>query len=92
MILIIDNYDSFTYNLVHLVGRYRDDLSVVRNDAVSVDDVEEMEPDLIVISPGRAVLQTPEYPSRRFGDSAVGRPFWGSASGIRPSAKYSAER
>jgi anthranilate synthase component 2 len=52
MILIIDNYDSFTYNLVHLVGRYRDDLSVVRNDAVSVDDVEEMEPDLIVISPG----------------------------------------
>lgn len=52
MILIIDNYDSFTYNLVHLVGRYRDDLKVVRNDAVTVDDVGEMNPDLLLISPG----------------------------------------
>ncbi|HEY5565215.1 MAG TPA: aminodeoxychorismate/anthranilate synthase component II [Rhodothermia bacterium] len=52
MILIIDNYDSFTYNLVHLVGRYRDDLTVVRNDAVSVDEIEDMDPELILISPG----------------------------------------
>ncbi|HUF08789.1 MAG TPA: aminodeoxychorismate/anthranilate synthase component II [Rhodothermales bacterium] len=52
MILIIDNYDSFTYNLVHLVGRFRDDLTVVRNDAVSGDEIEEINPDLILISPG----------------------------------------
>ena len=52
MILIIDNYDSFTYNLVHLVGRFRDDLTVVRNDAVSVDEIDDMDPDLILISPG----------------------------------------
>jgi len=52
VILIIDNYDSFTYNLVHLVGRYRDDITVVRNDAVSVDEIEDMDPDLILISPG----------------------------------------
>ena len=52
MILIIDNYDSFTYNLVHLVGRYRDDLTVIRNDAVTVDDAEEMGPDMVLISPG----------------------------------------
>jgi anthranilate synthase component 2 len=52
MILIIDNYDSFTYNLAHLVGRYRDDLRVERNDAITVDEIEAMEPDMIVISPG----------------------------------------
>jgi len=52
MILIIDNYDSFTYNLVHLVGRHTDDIEVVRNDALSVDDVRAMAPDGILISPG----------------------------------------
>lgn len=52
MILVIDNYDSFTYNLVHLVGRHTEDLEVVRNDDVSVADVEAMNPDGILISPG----------------------------------------
>jgi anthranilate synthase/aminodeoxychorismate synthase-like glutamine amidotransferase len=52
MILIIDNYDSFTYNLVHLVGRHTDDLEVVRNDDVSLAEVEAMAPDGILISPG----------------------------------------
>lgn len=52
MILIIDNYDSFTYNLVHLVGRYTSCLKVVRNDTLSVDDVQQMAPDGILISPG----------------------------------------
>ncbi len=52
MILIIDNYDSFTYNLVHLVGRHTDDIEVVRNDALTVDDVRAMAPDGILISPG----------------------------------------
>ena len=52
MILIIDNYDSFTYNLVHLVGSYTDDVNVVRNDALTVDDIREMAPDGILISPG----------------------------------------
>ncbi len=52
MILIIDNYDSFTYNLVHLVGRHTEDLEVVRNDALTVDDVRERQPDGILISPG----------------------------------------
>lgn len=52
MILIIDNYDSFTYNLVHLVGRHTDDIEVVRNDALTVDEVRAMAPDGILISPG----------------------------------------
>ncbi len=52
MILIIDNYDSFTYNLVHLVAQHADKYKVVRNDAISVDDVRQMNPDMILISPG----------------------------------------
>jgi anthranilate synthase/aminodeoxychorismate synthase-like glutamine amidotransferase len=52
MILIIDNYDSFTYNLVHLVGRHTDDLEVVRNDDRTVAEVADLHPDGILISPG----------------------------------------
>lgn len=52
MILIVDNYDSFTYNLVHLVGGHTDDLEVVRNDTVSVDEIAQMQPQGILISPG----------------------------------------
>lgn len=52
MILIIDNYDSFTYNLVHLIGRHTDDLRVVRNDAISVREAADLHPRGILISPG----------------------------------------
>ena len=52
MILIIDNYDSFTYNLVHLVARHTDAYEVVRNDALTIERVKEMDPDMILISPG----------------------------------------
>ena len=52
MILIIDNYDSFTYNLVHIVAQYTDDYKVVRNDVLSVEEVKELNPDRILISPG----------------------------------------
>lgn len=52
MILVIDNYDSFTYNLVHLVGRHTDDLEVIRNDDRTVEEVAALAPDGILISPG----------------------------------------
>lgn len=52
MILIIDNYDSFTYNLVHLVGAHTDAYRVVRNDALTVDEVRSLAPRAILISPG----------------------------------------
>ena len=52
MILIIDNYDSFTYNLVHIVAQYTEDYKVVRNDALTLDEVRELNPDKILISPG----------------------------------------
>ncbi len=52
MILIIDNYDSFTYNLVHIVAEYTDDYKVIRNDDLTVAEVKELNPDRILISPG----------------------------------------
>jgi len=52
MILVLDNYDSFTYNLVHLVGAETDEMRVVRNDEITVEDVREMAPAGILISPG----------------------------------------
>lgn len=52
MVLVIDNYDSFTYNLVQYLGELGAAVEVRRNDAVTVDQVARMRPDRIVISPG----------------------------------------
>ena len=52
MILVLDNYDSFTYNLVQYLGELGATMHVARNDALTVDDVERLEPEAIVISPG----------------------------------------
>jgi para-aminobenzoate synthetase component 2 len=52
MILVIDNYDSFTYNLVQYLGEMGQELHVVRNDAITVDEVKQMNPERIVLSPG----------------------------------------
>jgi anthranilate synthase component 2 len=52
MILVIDNYDSFTYNLVQYLGELGADVVVRRNDAIGVDDVGAMHPSAIVLSPG----------------------------------------
>ena len=52
MILVIDNYDSFTYNLVQYLGELGADVRVMRNDAVTVDEVAASKPERIVISPG----------------------------------------
>ena len=52
MILIIDNYDSFTYNLVHIVAEVTDNYKVIRNDELSVDEIRELNPSKILISPG----------------------------------------
>src|SRR6185503_7061619 len=52
MILVIDNYDSFTYNLVQYFGELGEEVVVRRNDEVSLDEIEAMKPDRIVISPG----------------------------------------
>ncbi|MDD5580418.1 MAG: aminodeoxychorismate/anthranilate synthase component II [Methylobacter sp.] len=51
-VVMVDNYDSFTYNLVQYLGELGADVTVVRNDQVTVDDIERLAPDKIVISPG----------------------------------------
>lgn len=52
MILIIDNYDSFTYNLVHIVGSVTQDYLVIRNDSMNSEEIRELAPEKILISPG----------------------------------------
>ncbi|MEC8956919.1 MAG: aminodeoxychorismate/anthranilate synthase component II [Nitrospinota bacterium] len=52
MILMIDNYDSFTYNLVQYMGELGADIQVKRNDCITVPDIESLKPEKIVISPG----------------------------------------
>ena len=56
MILFIDNYDSFTYNLVQFCGSVNPDIKVVRNDEITVDEIKKIAPSHIILSPG------PGYP------------------------------
>lgn len=72
MILVIDNYDSFTYNLVQMMGELRQQITVARNDQITMDEIMDLGPHHIVISPG------PGYPKgagvsndviRRFGST-----------------------
>ena len=56
MILLIDNYDSFSYNLVQLAGSICEDIKVIRNDEKTIDEIEELAPTHIILSPG------PGYP------------------------------
>ncbi|MBX3243311.1 MAG: aminodeoxychorismate/anthranilate synthase component II [Acidobacteria bacterium] len=52
MLLVIDNYDSFTYNLVQYLGELGADMRVIRNDEITSEEIEELGPDRILISPG----------------------------------------
>ena len=52
MILLIDNYDSFSYNLYQLVGEIDPDIKVIRNDEMTVDEIRQLNPDRIILSPG----------------------------------------
>nr|YP_009313199.1 Anthranilate synthase component II [Dichotomaria marginata]SCW21453.1 Anthranilate synthase component II [Dichotomaria marginata] len=52
MIIVIDNYDSFTYNLVQYIGTLGYKIKVIRNDAIVIDDIRKFSPDAIIISPG----------------------------------------
>lgn len=52
MILLIDNYDSFSYNLYQLIGSINPDIKVIRNDAMSIHEIENLNPERIILSPG----------------------------------------
>jgi anthranilate synthase component 2 len=52
MILLIDNYDSFSYNLYQLIGEVNPDIKVVRNDKITVEEIHSLDPECIILSPG----------------------------------------
>ena len=52
MIVLIDNYDSFSYNLYQLIGQLNPDIKVIRNDEMTVESLEALHPDHLIISPG----------------------------------------
>ena len=52
MILLIDNYDSFSYNLYQLIGSLDPYIRVIRNDEMTVDEIEAMKPEYVILSPG----------------------------------------
>ena len=52
MILLIDNYDSFSYNLYQLIGEIEPDIKVIRNDEMTVEEIRDINPDRIILSPG----------------------------------------
>ena len=52
MILLIDNYDSFSYNLYQLIGSVEPDIKVIRNDDSTIEEIEKMEPEALILSPG----------------------------------------
>ncbi|MCC8073818.1 MAG: aminodeoxychorismate/anthranilate synthase component II [Clostridiales bacterium] len=52
MILLIDNYDSFSYNLYQLIGTVNPDIKVIRNDEMTVDEIKNLHPEYIILSPG----------------------------------------
>ncbi|MFQ7842509.1 MAG: anthranilate synthase component II, partial [Thomasclavelia spiroformis] len=52
MILLIDNYDSFSYNLYQLIGEIDQHIKVVRNDEITIEEIKKLKPDRIILSPG----------------------------------------
>ena len=52
MILLIDNYDSFSYNLYQLIGSLNPEIQVVRNDALTIEEADRLHPEAIILSPG----------------------------------------
>jgi anthranilate synthase/aminodeoxychorismate synthase-like glutamine amidotransferase len=97
VIFVLDNYDSFTYNLVQYLGELGAELEVARNDALTVEDVERMRPERIVISPGpgnpdgagislaliRRLHETTPILGVCLGHQAIGQAFGGTVSRAR---------
>ena len=92
MILLIDNYDSFSYNLFQLIGEIEPDIKVIRSDEMTVEEIKSLEPDHIILSPG------PGRPEDAGGIMEVVKtigkdiPVLASALAIRRSARHLAQR
>lgn len=73
MILLIDNYDSFSYNLYQLIGEIDPNIKVIRNDEMTVDEIKELTPDRMILSPGPGrpedagmIVEAVKYSGRKF--------------------------
>lgn len=90
MILLIDNYDSFSYNLYQMIGEMEPDLKVIRNDEKTVEEIRAMQPERIILSPGpgrpedagvitevvKELCRGNPHPGRMSGASGGLRRFW----------------
>jgi hypothetical protein len=87
MLLMIDNYDSFTYNVVQYLGELGAEVKVVRNDELTIAEIEALNPERIVVSPAPAPRPKPVFPSRRSSTSPASCRSWACAWAISPSAR-----
>lgn len=85
---MIDNYDSFTYNLVQYLGELGEELIVRRNDDITIEEIEELSPDFLMISPGPCSPDEAGSASKQLNISRGKFPFLVYASDISPSHKY----
>lgn len=90
MIVLIDNYDSFSYNLYQLIGQLNPDIKVIRNDEMTVESLEALHPDHLIIRRDRAGRRKPEFANRP--SVILKEKFLSSASAwaIRPFVKSTA--
>ena len=84
MILLIDNYDSFSYNLYQLIGSLNPDIRVVRNDELTVEEIDALNPEAIILSPGPG-RPMPACVWMWCAGLAQNTGFWGFVWGIRQS-------
>jgi len=88
MILVIDNYDSFTYNLVQYLGELGAEVVVKRNDAISVDEVRELRPSGVLISPGPGRPEEAGVSLPLIGDLGAVMPIFGVCLGHQSIAQH----
>jgi len=91
MILLIDNYDSFTYNLYQYIGELYRDIQVVRNDEITIEQIEVLHPQALILSPGPG-YPMPASPWRRSATSTARFRCWACVWDISPFVKLSAEQ
>ena len=89
MILLIDNYDSFSYNLYQLIGSSEPDIQVVRNDGISVEEIGAEKPDCLILSPGPGRPADAGICEEAVRPSPERCRFWAYVSDIRLSARPS---
>ena len=92
MLVMIDNYDSFTYNLVQYFGELGADVRVFRNDEITIAEIEALKPDHICISPGPCSPKEAGISVPPFNTSQASCLFWACAWGIKALAPRLAAR